>query len=309
MLGTIMLPHDGSDSASLAFQYADLLPSQSVRLVRVEPPFQVLEPGPLENFRPDWRDVRTEQIHQELAPFAEHFRRQGRGAEIVVRFGDPAAELIAASEGADLVIMTTQGRGTAGRALFGSVADRVSRHAHTPTLLIRAGAAQLPAPRIARIVVPLDGSSLAEEALPLAATLAGNIGVPVHVLRVVDPYQVAAELPEDRQQQGATAQQMAERRVPTATAYLAGIAEPLQAQGLAVKADVLVGATVFTLLDEIRPDDLVVMTTHGRGGLERWLLGSVAEQLVRAAAGPTLLVHAGPTPSSPSAVADEREPA
>jgi nucleotide-binding universal stress UspA family protein len=84
------------------------------------------------------------------------------------------------------------------------------------------------------------------------------------------------------------------RREAEATAYLEGIAEQLRARGLTVKTEVHVGAPALVLLGELRADDVAVMTTHGRGGVRRWLLGSVAEKLVREAAAPILLVRAKP---------------
>lgn len=305
MLGTIMIPYDGVDATTPAVRYAELLPSRSVRLVRVEPPFQVLAPGPLENFRPDWRAVRTEQIHQELAPLAGRFQSQGRSAEIVVRFGDPAEEIIAAGDDADLIIMATQGRGTAGRALFGSVADRVSRHAHTSTLLVRAAAAQTASPHIARIVVPLDGSPLAEHALPLAISLATDLGRPVQLVRVVAPDQIVEEM----QPAGSAADDAyvwsREHVLAAATSYLDGVAEQLRARGLTVQTDVLAGTPIFVLLDALRPDDLVVMTTQGRGGLERWLLGSVAEHLIRTSPAPVVIVRAASAAPAQSPTSNE----
>jgi nucleotide-binding universal stress UspA family protein len=202
---TIIIPYDGSEPAALAFLYAEWLPSRAMRLVRVEPPFQVLAPGPLENFRPDWREVRAAQVAEELEPVAERFRRRGRDIEIVVRFGDPAEEILTAAAGADLIVMTTQGRGTTGRALFGSVADRVCRHADTPTLLVRAAAAQAVRPQFAQIVVPLDGSPLAERALPPATALAACLGLSVRLLRIVDPAESPEDIPLGRQGLGAGA--------------------------------------------------------------------------------------------------------
>jgi nucleotide-binding universal stress UspA family protein len=277
---TILLPIDGSEASRLAVPYVEQFPGSSVRLLRVEPPFQVLAPGPLENFRLDWRAVRTSQVEEELAALAQHLRAQGRDVEILVRFGDPAEEVLAASAGVDLIVMATQGRGTAGRALFGSVADRVSRYARVPTLLVRSNAAQA-TPSLGQVVVPLDGSNLAEGALPHAVTLAQTLHVPLRLIRVLYPdhsFDIAAPAAGDR---GET----------DAAAYLEGIAGQLRANGLTVTADVRTGAPALILLGELGPDDLVVVASHGRGGMERWLLGSVAEKLVRHAMGPVLLVH------------------
>lgn len=313
MIGTIMIPHDGSDAAALAITYAERIPSRVVRLIRVEPPFQVLAPGPLENFRSDWQSVRTGQVRAELEPIAERLRNQGRTVEVVVRFGDPAEEIITTSDGADLIVMATQGRGAAGRALFGSVADRVARHSRTPALLVR-GAAQSAPPEIARIVVPLDGSSLAEQALPLATTLATDLGLPVHLVRVVLPDQTFEEMLPGRPSEdadlvtGDAPVPYQDRLVGESAAYLEEIAAPLRAIGLTVHVDTPVGPVASTLIDDLRSDDLVVMTTQGRGGLERWLLGSVADKLVRAAKGPVLLVRATDAESRPAASGNEGQP-
>lgn len=277
---TILLPTDGSEASMLAVPYVEQFPGSVVRLLRVEPPFQVLTPGPLENFRMDWRAVRTEQVEAELASLAQHFRSQGRDVEIVVRFGDPAEEVLAAAESADLIVMTTQGRGTAGRALFGSVADRVSRHAEVPTLLVRSAAAKSK-PHLAQVVVPLDGSALAETALPYTASLAATLQLPIRLIRVVYP---------DVLFDGTSDPAGNETETNVAT-YLDGVAEQLRAKGLTVTADVRVGVPALILLGEVRPDDLVVVASHGRGGIERWLLGSVAEKLIRHADAPVLVVH------------------
>jgi nucleotide-binding universal stress UspA family protein len=83
--------------------------------------------------------------------------------------------------------------------------------------------------------------------------------------------------------------------------YLAEQVQQLRNRDLTATAEVLTGSPAVTLLDAIRPDDLVVMTTHGRGGVRRWLLGSVADKLVRAAAAPVLLVPAnGPESAAPN---------
>lgn len=277
---TILLPIDGSEASMLAVPYVDQFPGSAVRLLRVEPPFQVLAPGPLEDFRLDWRAVRTGQIEEELASLAQHFQGQGRDVEIVVRFGDPAEEVLAAAEGVDLIVMATQGRGTAGRALFGSVADRVSRYARVPTLLVRSNAAQAQ-PHLEQIVVPLDGSDLAEGALPHAAALATSLQLPIRLVHVLLP-----GLSFDAAHLAASGEIESE-----VAAYLDRIAAQLQADGRSVTTELQTGVPALILLSNLRPTDLVVIATHGRGGMERWLLGSVAEKLVRHAPGPVFLVR------------------
>ena len=115
-------------------------------------------------------------------------------------------------------------------------------------------------------MVSLDGSRLAEEALPVAATLGAALGVPLHVVIVVTR---------------STIMSPSEAPNKEAEDHLAQQVRLLAARDVAAASEVHFGDVVPSLLDAVRPDDLVVMTTRGRGGLQRWLLGNVAEQLVR----------------------------
>jgi nucleotide-binding universal stress UspA family protein len=271
MFDTIVIPYDGSEKSALAFPYAELLPSRAVRLVRVEPNFQVIAPGPLSHFRPDWRAVRVEQIQQELAPFAERFRDAGREVDVQARFGEPADEILDAASDADLIVMSTRGAGTIGGSLLGSVADRVARQSRMPVLLMPLPSGQGESDAISRVVVPLDGSALAEQALPIAASLAGILDVPVRLLHVIDP-----GAPESAGQ--GEAQQALDAHVQT-----------LRDDGLDAAVAMLAGTPAPALIGALTPTDLVVMTSRGRGGLSRWLLGSVADRIVREAPAPVLL--------------------
>jgi nucleotide-binding universal stress UspA family protein len=144
-----------------------------------------------------------------------------------------------------------------------------------------------------RIVVPLDGSSLAEESLPQAEELARLTGAPIHLIWVVDctrlerygPYALALEY-------SATEPMLAEE-IAIARTYLQGVEECLVATGLTVDSEVIQGRVARELVAAAKPGDLMVMASHGRGGLSRWLLGSVAEDVLRHTMVPVLLVKAG----------------
>jgi nucleotide-binding universal stress UspA family protein len=287
-LERLVVPHDGSEPATRAAAYAERIPSRTVRLVRVEPAFQMLAPGPLENFRPDWREVRAEQVREELAPIAERFRRQGRDVEIAVRFGEAADEIIAAAADADLVVMATQGKGTFGRAAFGSEPNRIACDETTSTLLLRGGG---PSVAPSRIVVPLDGTEQAELALPTAARLARLLAIPVHIVHVVD-----------FEDEAATALDPGDRDLGLeneVTAYLQDQAARLTADVIAVEIDARRGEPAEALLELLAPDDLVVMGTRGRTGFDRWLRGSVSERLLTQSAAPILIVASAPGRRAP----------
>lgn len=140
-----------------------------------------------------------------------------------------------------------------------------------------------------RILVPLDGSELAEAALVHARGLAGQFQSEIDLLRVlVSPYTIAA--PDlilagyDIGQEGL--QKAAEE-------YLNAVAAELQAEGLSVAARTASGPVAEAILDYAADNgvDLVVMSTHGRGGISRWVYGSVADRVLQAATCPVLLVR------------------
>ena len=145
-----------------------------------------------------------------------------------------------------------------------------------------------------RIVVPLDGSELAERALPQAEQLARVTDAPLHLVRVVDftklePYGAYGLAIEYAGMAQVLGQEQAEAR-----AYLERVAQDLTDRGLRVSTEVRRGTAARELTGATRPGDLLVMATHGRGGMARWFLGSVAEEVARHATVPVLLVRAQP---------------
>jgi len=143
-----------------------------------------------------------------------------------------------------------------------------------------------------RIVVPLDGSKLAEESLPQAEELARLTGAPIHLIWVVDytrlerygPYALALEY--------SAAEPMLAEEIAIARSYLQGVEERLATTGVSVDSEVLQGRVAREIVAASKPGDVIVMASHGRGGLSRWLLGSVAEDVLRHTAVPVLLVKA-----------------
>lgn len=160
-----------------------------------------------------------------------------------------------------------------------------------------------------RILVPLDGSTVAEQALPLAVTLADALALPMHLVRVVAFDSVRASVLAGPAVAEAWARhQAAEAR--EAAAYLDEQTRALRTHACPLTSEVRLGDPADELLATIQAGDLVVMTTHGRGGIERWVLGSVADAVVRRAAAPVLLVRVdgGARPLSTLCTAAMRSP-
>jgi nucleotide-binding universal stress UspA family protein len=146
----------------------------------------------------------------------------------------------------------------------------------------------------ARIVVPLDGSEVAERALPQAEELARRLSVPLHLVRVVDLTRLARYGPYALAVPAAAFDQVFEEERAAAQEYLDLTARRLEAEGLPLTTELRHGSVGRELVDLPADDDLVVMASHGRGGLRRWFLGSVAEEVVRRSRVPVLLVRVDP---------------
>lgn len=204
--------------------------------------------------------------------------------------------------GADLVVMTSHGRSAAGRWVFGSVAQKLLRGASAPVYVVRApeeafvdpdGFAIPAAPSFKVVVVPLDGSDHAEKALDPASELVQASGGELRLVTVPTVPGYLKIVPETA---GAIPEALLERAAK-AENYLEELISGLAQRGIRVEGDVEVlfaGAVTDGILEyaESRNAELIVMTTHGRGGVGRWLLGSVAEKLLGASPMPVLVVRA-----------------
>ena len=151
-----------------------------------------------------------------------------------------------------------------------------------------------------RVIVPLDGSVLSEGAAPVAAELAARLALPVRLLFAVEaPDQAAQILARDGDELDALAHsrmlQSSDALLAAAHAYLDRQAERFAAAGIPADRRLESGDAVGAILREAHrdPGTLIVMTTHGRGGLGRLLFGSTAQAVLEKAAVPVLLVRAG----------------
>ena len=143
-----------------------------------------------------------------------------------------------------------------------------------------------------RVVVTLDGSDTSEQALPAAAELARRLNVPLHLLRVADIAWLSVGASDAALEYAALGDTIGEEE-RAARDYLAAVEKRLATDGLTVTTEVRTGFASREIIAAAQPSDLLVMSSHGRSGPARWLLGSVAEDVTRRAASPVLLVRAG----------------
>jgi nucleotide-binding universal stress UspA family protein len=148
-----------------------------------------------------------------------------------------------------------------------------------------------------RIVVPLDGSELAEQALEQAKELSENVGSPLHLIRVVDTYRTQSLPATGMALDYSMLSELAEEEIEDAKSYLEKKVSQLNDGGLEVTGDVLQGPIARQIVAAADKGDVIVMSSHGRTGIKRWFLGSVAEEVMRHARCPVLLHRAEGAPA------------
>ena len=218
-------------------------------------------------------------------------RGRVRGITLSGPVGDALTRYVS-ELGIDLVVMATHGRGGFERAWLGSVADRLVRTLEIPVLLVRAGGDSAPKAAVpARpVLVPLDGSAKAEEALGPAVALARLWDLEVQLVQVVRPAMLAGDpaLPLPSVYDEA----LTSLGRSQAQDYLDDMAEQVRSLGVRAVANAVLGWSATETLLELAGAGrvgLIALATHGRGGLRRAALGSVADKLVRAAGVPVLV--------------------
>ncbi len=235
-----------------------------------------------------------------LERVAQQVEKQSVRAPIMSILTGPVAETLlehARAIGCDLIVLTTHGRGALSRLWLGSVADVIVRRSPVPVMLVRPhqptapiGAQNARRP-LRRILIPLDGSPLAETIIEHSIHIGRMMDAEYTLLRVVDPAVLGLPVHDENIAASTVLQPLKDR----AQTYLDRQAEELRSQGLQVDAIVTVGEPSARILDYARAHsiDLIAMATHGRGGFSLLLLGSVADKVLRGSSLPLLLYSPG----------------
>ena len=315
MYTRILVPLDGSDFADSALPLAAALAQRSealIDLVHVHAPYFAPSGAPAFDRRLDdeLKALMRARLENTRARISAHLRRDVQSTWLEGDVGTELQAQIGDSE-ADLVVMTTHGRGGIRRAWLGSVADHVVRHVSKPVLLVRPRASGITwkgEPLLRRMLIPLDGSALAESVLDHAVTLATAGETEIVLLQVVIPVGLAANayvtdgIYFDRDD--------SQRRQAAAKEYLERVAADLRAHGFDTTVRVVVEERVAHAILEAAEQgkaDLIAIATHGRGRAARAVLGSVADKILRNATLPLLMFRPSPDDVARAAAADERD--
>jgi len=302
MYKRMLVPLDGSELAEVAFTYAKELAGRldlDVVLLHVcvqqecdlAPMHRAYVERAAEIVRRESEEV------QQRTGIQSGVRALEARAEVAV--GHPAEEILryADENDIDLILMATHGRSGVGRWAMGSVADKVLRASIVPVWLVRAGIPEEIVydkwPR-RTMLVPLDGSELAEAVLPHVEALAKQRGtelVDVVLLAICEPGVLPPDYPHA---EGVINWDEHVAIVKGAKVqYLNGVEKRLTDAGLNVRSEVLMGDAANEIVDYATssPFNLIVMSTHGRSGVSRWVFGSVAEKVLQGVSNPILLVR------------------
>lgn len=237
-----------------------------------------------------------------LLPIAQQLRDSGlqTSIETEVIFGAPEGCIVetARKDNATMIVMATHGYSGVRRWALGSVTERVLQSTTVPVFVVRATNDQPAADALTfrRLLVPQDGSETAKQALPTAIELAQRTGAALHLLSVVEkrdamPGIALTYLNPDKLKEAQS------RHTQFATEQLQQIAAEVQQHNLTVTHEVVVGAPDTMIIEQAvqQQCDAIVMATHGYGDLNRLLIGSVADKVIRGTATPMLIVRASTT--------------
>ncbi len=293
-LTALLVPLDGSEASAAALPYAEAIAAGSGAEMRL---LAIVEREPRgltdrsERVAGAIEHEQRQHLEGHLLMVATGLGERGITASESVVTGDPLEEILVAGDdpAVGIIAMTTHGVGGVGRWMIGRVADKVMRLSGKPVLLVRPSYAGGPrrAASVQHMMAPLDGSELAEAALEPAVALAGVLGAALTLIRV-EPWRTEGMAPLGSMPEYVA---MEDEAAAAARQYLDGVVRRLP-EGVTVNSVVLRGRPASTLVDFAHHErmDLIVMTTHGRGGIARLVLGSTADRVVRAGV-PTLLIR------------------
>lgn len=228
---------------------------------------------------------------------ARQLQQQGLSASSATEHGEPAETIIAVAEreSCDLIAMATHRSSTIARWVAGSVTDDVLKQTKLPVLAINpesGGAVGTDAGKITSVIVPLDGSELAEQSVPVATEIAKACGAEMLFLQAVHLPSYAVSGP-GAENYGSDFGVGGKRDL--VREYLHSFVRKAEEAGLKARSHAALGNAAARIVEDSKeiPGSLIVISSHGRSGFKRMVLGSVADELVRDSHHPVLVLKHG----------------
>lgn len=297
MYTSIVVPLDGSVFGNSALPIAVALARRSdaaLHLIHVHDSVSISEAGPFGALLLDNDEPRRRAEFEGVATRLAHAGALRVTAEFLDGPVVPTLQRYLEDGRHDLVVLMSHGRGGLRRTWLGSVADGLIRHASVPLLLLREETASVEAvePLFRRVIVPLDGSAMAEGVLDDVVALGTTDVTEYVILTVIAPHR--DDKPPSSDIVIPVGRSYDEQQRDAAFGYLNGVAADLRSTGAVVTVRVEVheqcAQGILDTADEHHVD-LIALSTHGLGGLSRLVHGSVADKVIRGATTAVLVHH------------------
>lgn len=273
MFKKILVPLDGSANGEKILPWVRQYAQRERSLIL---PIQVIDPR---GMTPRSYAMARNDAEHYLQGIVRQLNYYGAPARAIVKAGAPASVIASTADGGrcDLIAMTTRGGSKVARWLIGGTAEKVVRMSLVPVLLTRPQTPLSQQGRVRRIFVPLDGSARAEAILPWAEGLAR-----MHKAYLVFLHVMPKPYPPKRSKYMMQYRALVDR--------MATVVDRMRHRGTQATFRTGEGDAAQTLLFAAdRGPNLISMTTHGYGGINRWIMGSVAERVIHAAEVPVFI--------------------
>lgn len=292
---TVLVPLDGSEIAERALPWAKAVVGDDAEIVLLEVipvassvrAFRGQVIGEAATIQEGYRQIAERQLNEAIARWFD----KGDKVSTVIASGDPGEQILAtaADKGAELIVMSSHGRGAIGRFVSGSVADRVVRHAPVPVMIVGPEGEIAKHAKIERIIAPVQDSDLSRAALPIAGAIGKLADAPVTVINVIVPPSdlmltypgmiPTAAFDETQDQMVADAREIVHQAVAA-----------LKAGGVEATGQIFSGNPADSIMGPLRTGDVIVLSSHARQGLARWVIGSTSMKLIRNGQAPVVVV-------------------
>lgn len=299
---SVLVPLDGSAVAECILPYVKMICGAFKATPHL---ISIADPGLDDAIaaRPDTKPL-VEQMETHASKYLQNISADFNSARLIaqssVKAGNAGDIIVntAREINASMIAMSTHGRSGVSRMVYGSVADRVIHDiGDRPIFLVRPPAPGdktiLPS-QLKNVVVPLDGSKLGETALPYAIAMAQKMSLTVHLIQVVNTVQLSAwgDPTLSGAPTGIGSVELISSIEDAAKEYISDTAAAIQSSGVKVMQKVIIGSPTWQIVSYAGKldDSFVAMTTHGRTGLKRAIMGSVADGIMRESREPVLMI-------------------